>query len=1436
MTKIKNTKKGMAKKTLSMSLVVAMLATSNVPVWAAEFSDGTDAAVTSEVTAPVVEDTTADVAEEAFTDEAAPEVATEETVAPATTAEVNTDGYTSDFKVTMNDAGWGNPVSVTGTLKDKNGATVTTTKDNTTTEKERITASVVWLVDGREANGSNAHKDLSNTTATAVTDANIGSYIPSRDDFNKNLSLMITVKRGNTVIYQETVDGGVVEAKDISAQLFNKRIIFTDEKGGEITTTQYNGKEQKLVPATTYKWKTDFKNAEGEDVYITNAHISWNYAVEGNDFTNVTDTDKNITVTGTLEGTYDATSDAYGYKATSASKSVADANKVGTYKITALPITTSNLVASMKTTSVEFTGSAQEFTKSDVTLQVKIDDNTKVDITDAIKAKAKFTGATAVGKHTLEITNISDNATNSSLDTESTLLKNFTLPTTAISATTENEYEIVARNLSNCSVESDIELNIDDVKNATAEDLVNKYILGQAGNVTFKGNDGKTFTLSNISSYVTITAEQALVDAIKAGTKGTVNNAVTVTYKADTKNVTGKITVPVRLTVSNLSNVNVYVNGTKDADGNLIGGTSLSIDSTAPTDISLPYIATAYDLEAGKYGIDNIRVAGLKTGEYKLTYNDNVNAGTVKVTVTGLLSYEGSVKNFYFKINPVSITSSNINTEKAVTINADNTADASLYKNAVKLTIKKDLADKNNKKVTTATLEEGTDYTVKYYYTKAPVTSVTEDQAKNYKSTGDNVAGNYVTAIINIKKGNFSADGKTYLAKSVKIEKKKISNVTISLDKSSYTYTGKQIVPEVVVKDGSSVLEKGVDYSVLVKDNVNVGTATVTIKALNGSDYEVDSTATATFEITPAKAEDVVVTLGSSSSAAPVTDTKGNVIGFKYNKGKQIKPVITAVTLNGVNVADQFDVNHLTYGDNNQAGKEMGSITVAPKSGNKNFTGTKTQKFDIKGTELKGTLKVYGSNKKELTSADKSALVTWDAYHFYYNGAECKFADAAFLPSIAAAKEGTDYEIKYINNVNAGYGLVAVVAKGNYEGNLTTTLTDSANNNKVVASVTNGKLAGTSQGNIISIIGFQIKASTFTAKNITVTNGVYASGLPVQPKVTVSVAGKTLVEGTDYKLNIRPQDTDKTFTYPASIINATDGKIFYVDVIPMGGYEFDDVDGSNTFAWGIDKFDFAAADITSSGDTVTVKNGTMTVDPSDYTVTKDEAAGTVTVAAKEGSKNYTGSQTVKVNNVQVQAPVISTVKVVGNKATVILSGESDGASGYDYVISKANDYTTDRVDVTKNQLKTTGDFTYVQQGTYYAYCHAWTRGADGKKIFSGWSNIYPFAVSAITPSQPTITSVKTSGSTVTVTYTKSSNADGYDVVLGTATKKVSGETRPVEYGELVKKNIKGNTVTVTFKNVEKGTYYAGLHAYNRTAEDGKKVFSQWSNVKKVTVK
>ena len=52
--------------------------------------------------------------------------------------------------------------------------------------------------------------------------------------------------------------------------------------------------------------------------------------------------------------------------------------------------------------------------------------------------------------------------------------------------------------------------------------------------------------------------------------------------------------------------------------------------------------------------------------------------------------------------------------------------------------------------------------------------------------------------------------------------------------------------------------------------------------------------------------------------------------------------------------------------------------------------------------------------------------------------------------------------------------------------------------------------------------------------------------------------------------------------------------------------------------------------------------------------------------------SYIGSKTVKADgkaeDERPAAPMISSVKVVGNKATAILSGDSEGAAGYDYVI------------------------------------------------------------------------------------------------------------------------------------------------------------------------
>ena len=96
--------------------------------------------------------------------------------------------------------------------------------------------------------------------------------------------------------------------------------------------------------------------------------------------------------------------------------------------------------------------------------------------------------------------------------------------------------------------------------------------------------------------------------------------------------------------------------------------------------------------------------------------------------------------------------------------------------------------------------------------------------------------------------------------------------------------------------------------------------------------------------------------------------------------------------------------------------------------------------------------------------------------------------------------------------------------------------------------------------------------------------------------------------------------------------------------------------------------------------------------------------------------------------------------------------------------------------------------------------------------------------------------VKVSGSTVKVTYELSANATGYDVVLGTSSKKDNGELRPYNYGAHKVLNLKESTVTATFKNVPAGTWTVGMHAFNRTSLDGQKVFSPWSNLKTAKVK
>ena len=1411
MTKIKNTKKGMAKKTLSMSLVVAMLATSNVPVWAAEFSDGTDAAVTSEVTAPAAEDTTADVAE--FSDNTAEAPVVEDTTdADAATidtaADVNLENYTvEDLKIksTTGNWKWGEQVSVEGTIK----------KDGVNVPGLQYT----WLADDREATedtesatGYNYSGNLSDIT-----------YTPSIDDFQKTLSLRIYKLGANgSVIFSKTITGKTVEAKDISDKF---AAALTYGKTAYPTEVTFNGEEQKPTPSNKYNVTVDSVN--GTTATITSNDIDWHYETADGDLTNVTDND--VLVYGTLIGTTDRTSAAYGYTAKTES---------ATYQIKPFDVASKkNLAVSLTKTAVEYTGASKlQFGKNDIKLEVKVGDK-NIDITAALKDKLTantVSGSGAVGERAASVEGLTDQF--ATTDEAKKILKNFNFTgvSSAYKTTTTNKYTVSKRDLSTCTGVITKEYNLDTFKGKDPS----KVSLDLA-TIQLTGADGQTFTLDKIASDVVVQINNVVFEAAENETVGTVDNAVTISYRNNSSKVTGTITLPITLVSKSLNNVeaNVYTKVSGTTFKGTLGTTKN--DSSMPT---VPYIGKAYDLQDTSstlkndiYNIGFIDAGNnnepLKVGEYTISYNDNVNAGIVEVTLTGKGSYAGSVKKFYFKITKDKVTAKEFKVADGVTINPANNNDPSLYKDALKAKFETALDDG-----TKVVLEDGKDYTVKYYYGKKGATSVAQLKSKAQKA-GTNNVGDYVYAVVTLADDCNYTTSDTFIAGSAVINKKSISDVTVSVEKDSYTFTGKEIVPNITVKDGSSVLEKGVDYTLKFKDNINAGTATVSVIPTAKSDYDVSTVATATFKIEAANAEDVKVELSTKANGT-VTDK------FAYT-GKQVKPVVVGVKLNGVDVKDFFDITYPTYGENINAGKDMGSITITPKTSPANFTGSKTQLFTIVGKELTGGLKIYNADKTLIGVYEDQALQTGSAayklYSFRYDGTAQTFGSEVFTAdSKFSVTKDTDYEIKYINNVDAGVGFVAVVAKGNYEGHRDTDFGESAGkywlNDAGIYSVEDGVLYQTVgakktaiQKNIVDIIGFNIEPAYFTAKNISVTNGTYAGGIPVKPQVTVSVNGAVLTEGTDYTLTLTAIDSVAT---PDKFVNVTAGKPYYVTVNAKGGYQFDTVNGTNTFVWGIDKKDLKDCTVVVDKNLkATVTNGNVIEEKENFAV-KDNGDGTATVSVVDGGKNYTGSVNVEIGGRKVGAPMISNVKVVGNKATVILSDEVDGASGYDYVISTDKDCIKNKnyAAVNKNQAKTSTAFKYVDQGTYYAYCHAWTRDANGKKVFGEWSKGYEFSVTATTPDAPVIKSVKVSGSTVKVTYELSANATGYDVVLGTSAKKDNGELRPYNYGAHKVLNLKESTVTATFKNVPAGTWTVGMHAFNRTSINGKKVFSPWSNL------
>ncbi len=101
----------------------------------------------------------------------------------------------------------------------------------------------------------------------------------------------------------------------------------------------------------------------------------------------------------------------------------------------------------------------------------------------------------------------------------------------------------------------------------------------------------------------------------------------------------------------------------------------------------------------------------------------------------------------------------------------------------------------------------------------------------------------------------------------VTIAAKTVSSPTITLSKTSYTYDGNAKEPTVTVKDGETTIPSS-EYTVSYANNINVGTATVTITDKDGGNYNVSGSATFSITGTEPVSETTPIAIGKSGKAS----------------------------------------------------------------------------------------------------------------------------------------------------------------------------------------------------------------------------------------------------------------------------------------------------------------------------------------------------------------------------------------------------------------------------------------------------------------------------------------------------------------------------------------------------------------------------------------
>ena len=745
--------------------------------------------------------------------------------------------------------------------------------------------------------------------------------------------------------------------------------------------------------------------------------------------------------------------------------------------------------------------------------------------------------------------------------------------------------------------------------------------------------NNKEVTISYTEGNVTKTAKQKITVKPKALTANMVQSIASQPYTGSTiePTVTVKdgrktLTAGTDYTVTYKDNTNVgTATATVTGTGNYTGSVETKFNITAKALTASMVQNIAAQTYTGSPIVPELTVKDGETAlskdtDYTVKYQNNLNAGTATVTLTGKGNYSDSVSKT-FTIKQKDVTAQRDATDIQVVVDKG-TFDAPTFGDVTgTLTYSYDGAtsyDAIVKKLKTlqlgATGDIGYTYTANVNYTgtitgklhftvvNLPAATITTAPAAKtgltfngteqvlvnagsgitggtlqYKLDGGSYnaelpkatnAGSY-TVYYKVKGNNTTHSDSSEQSFTVTIAPKTVT-AAVSVEPTSYTYTGEAIVPTTVtVKDGTTVIPAS-EYTVTCGNNTNAGKATVTVKDQDGGNYVVSGTAT--FTITKAELSGVTVSLK----------------GWTY--GDTAKTPTVSGNLGGGNVTYQYKAdNASTY-----------TSTVPTNAGTYTVKATVAESANYKAATATGSFTIA---PKTVTNA----AVTLSQTSYAYTG-------RAFQPSVTV-KDGTtvipasEYTVVYTDNINVGTATVTVSdrAGGNYVVSGTATFT-----------ITKAALSGVS----VSLGGWTYGD---TAKTPTVSGNLGNANVTYQYKAA-DAADETYT-------NVVPTNAG-TYTVKATVAESAN----YAAATATRNFTIVPKAISKATVENIGEQEFTGRTITP---TVTVKDGTVVLTDADYSVAyaNNIDAGTANVTIT-GKGNYTGSTSVKFTIAQAAAPVV----------------------------------------------------------------------------------------------------------------------------------------------------------------------------------------------------